>query len=257
MTSILEKMQSHLINEDRQGAEQLFHEYVVQRSREIYESLLEDDLENDDEELDGIGGDPTDDLESDLDDEEMGDDEGMDDEEGMGEDDELEDRVLDLEDALDDLKAEFERIMSEDDDEFGDEDDEEGDDEFGDEEGGSDEFDDEEMDDEEGGDEELKDSIETMREYVEKVAAPKPGDNGQNTRSTVANKNDMGGKTDNIAKNSESKGSAKKTTPKVDDAGNQNKPGGRASKLQNRPSTKMGPTDSAKSMLGSKKKNNG
>ena len=38
-------------------------------------------------------------------------------------------------------------------------------------------------------------------EYVNKVALPKHGDNGVNTRSSVAGKNDMGGTTANIAKN--------------------------------------------------------
>lgn len=48
-------MLERLINEDREGAEELFHEIVVERSREIYEGLLENDLEIDeteDEEVD-------------------------------------------------------------------------------------------------------------------------------------------------------------------------------------------------------------
>lgn len=39
-----ENMLEKLVNEDRAGAEELFHEIVVERSRDIYESLLEDDL---------------------------------------------------------------------------------------------------------------------------------------------------------------------------------------------------------------------
>ncbi len=43
-----EKMLELLINEDREGAEELFHEIVVEQSRSIYETILEDDL-NDEE----------------------------------------------------------------------------------------------------------------------------------------------------------------------------------------------------------------
>tara|TARA_B100000780_G_scaffold86284_1_gene59317 strand:+ start:368 stop:1312 length:945 start_codon:yes stop_codon:yes gene_type:complete len=50
-----EEMLEKLVNEDRAGAEALFHEIVVEKSRSIYENLLEDDLEVDettDEEVD-------------------------------------------------------------------------------------------------------------------------------------------------------------------------------------------------------------
>ena len=50
-----EEMLEKLVNEDRTGAEELFHEIVVEKSREIYENLLEDDIEVDekaDEEVD-------------------------------------------------------------------------------------------------------------------------------------------------------------------------------------------------------------
>jgi hypothetical protein len=148
-----EKMLELLVNEDKAAAEELFHEIVVEKSRDIYESLLEDEAEvdeaddeevdesdedldeADDEEVDesdedldenfsldtfeveaddDMGGDPTDDMMADL---------GMDDEDGEGDDDmgdaeddaDVEDRVEDLEDALDDLKAEFEKMMAGDD----------------------------------------------------------------------------------------------------------------------------------------------
>jgi len=42
-----EEMLERLINEDKEGAEELFHEIVVEKSREIYENILEDDLEID------------------------------------------------------------------------------------------------------------------------------------------------------------------------------------------------------------------
>ena len=45
-----------LVNEDKEAAQELFHEIVVEKSRDIYESLLEADEEvdeSDDEEVDG------------------------------------------------------------------------------------------------------------------------------------------------------------------------------------------------------------
>jgi hypothetical protein len=103
---------------------------------------------------------------------------GMDD---MGSHDEgsMEDRVVDLEDALDELRAEFEELMS----------DEEGE---------------EEHSDMDFGGEEDEPAEGMVREYVEKVA--KPGNTegqgvgagsiggGTNAKSIVAGKNDMGGK---------------------------------------------------------------
>lgn len=275
MKSNLEKMLKHLTNEDREGAEQIFHEYIVQRSRKIYESLLEDDLDNDPEEL---GGDPTDDFEMDIDDEgegelgdedlgddEFGDEEMGDDEFGDEDPEELEDRVVDLEDALDDLKAEFERLMSDESDEEGEEfgDEEMGDDEFGDEESGDEEMGVEEFGDEESNEEfgdddpdELKDSIQTMREYVEKVSNPKPGDNGANATSVVAGANKLSnsGTTDNIVRDDTATEKPTKTSPKVDDAGNRNKPGAKAGKLNSVSKPTMGPKDSEKSMLGKGKR---
>jgi hypothetical protein len=149
-----EKMLELLVNEDKAAAEELFHEIVVEKSRDIYESLLEDEAEvdeaddeevdesdedldeADDEEVDEsdedldenfsldtfeveaddepFGGDKTDDLANDLGMEMPG--EEGDDDMGDAEDDaDVEDRVEDLEDALDDLKAEFEKMMAGDD----------------------------------------------------------------------------------------------------------------------------------------------
>jgi hypothetical protein len=36
-----EEMLERLINEDRSGAEELFHEIVVAKSREIYQDIIE------------------------------------------------------------------------------------------------------------------------------------------------------------------------------------------------------------------------
>ena len=218
-----EKLIEYIINDDDQKARALFHEIVVEKSRDIYESLLEADLEDEDEEVDETTDEEVDesddeevdesedDAELDEDfnldefeveadpmadmmggdkaDDMMGDMEmGAGDEEGEGD---VEDRVEDLEDALEELKAEFEKMMSGDDSE-------EADDEM-------------DMGDEEPEEESFQATItpleskspmtagETMREYVEKVTA-KMGDNGASTTSTVAKPNNMGGTSANIAK---------------------------------------------------------
>ena len=299
-----EEMLERLVNEDKAGAEELFHEIVVEKSREIYENLLEDEEvdETTDEEVDEATDEEVDESDEDLDEadkdedededkvdegfdldefEVEADDEPMDpmmggdaddmdmggDEEGgddmdMGDEGDMEDRVEDLEDALDELKAEFEKMMSDDEggEEAGDDMDMDMDDEEGDEEGDDmeepeeesyefestdeevDEASDEEVD--EASDEEVdeadKSEAETMREYVEKVTATM-GDNGANTKSAVAGKNDMGGTASNLnqagteagveANKGNLKGSAlSDQNAKEDSAGNVNVPGGKASK---------------------------
>lgn len=282
-----EEMLDRLVNEDKEGAQELFHEIVVEKSRDIYESLLENDLdddeaveeatddeveesddedldeadddeveESDDEELDedfnldefeveadpmaAMGGDAGDDMMGDV---EMPAPDAMDGEEG---EEELEDRVMDLEDALDDLKAEFDKMMSDEDGE-GDEGDDAmdmdmdmdapADDEAGDE----DEADeamafeaDEEAEVEEGT-KEPKTATEQMREYVEKVGGDnykdfgKMGDNGANTKSTVASKNDMGGTASNLVSGGEATSGnhagLADINAKEENAGNVNTPG--------------------------------
>ena len=270
-----EQMLEKLVNEDKAGAEELFHEIVVEKSRDIYESLLESDLddeevdeatdeevdettdeevdESDDEELDEdfnldefeVEADPMDammgDMEVDGGDEAPAMDMDMDSEEGEAE---VEDRVEDLEDALDELKAEFEKMMSGDDDEDEGEDDGEEDpmdmdmdaEEEPEEEAITFETTDEEVD--EAADEEVeeaeKSETETMREYVEKVTASM-GDNGVNTKSSVATPNNMGGDASNLVQGGEADtkgttGGLAANTSKEDNAGNVNVPGGKASK---------------------------
>ena len=158
-TNKFEQMLEKLVNEDKAGAEELFHEIVVEKSRDIYEGLLEADLEvdeTDDEEVDESNDEEVDESDEEVDesddDKELDEDFNLDEfeveadpmdammgdmevdggeapamdmdmdmggEEGEGD---VEDRVEDLEDALDELKAEFEKMMSGDD---GDEDGEE------------------------------------------------------------------------------------------------------------------------------------
>ena len=280
-----EEMLDRLVNEDKEGAQELFHEIVVEKSRDIYESLLENDLdddeaveeatdeeveesddedldeaddeeveESDDEELDedfnldefdveadpmaAMGGDAGDDMMGDV---EMPDAGEMPGEEG---EEELEDRVMDLEDALDDLKAEFDKMMSDEDGE-GDEGDEmdmdmdaPADDEDAGDEDDADEamaFEADEEAEVEEGTQEPKTATEQMREYVEKVGGDnykdfgKMGDNGANTKSTVASKNDMGGTASNLVSGGEAKGGDNAgladINPKEESAGNVNVPG--------------------------------
>ena len=277
-------MLDRLVNEDKEGAQELFHEIVVEKSRDIYESLLENDLddeevdeatdeeveesddedldeaddeeveESDDEELDedfnldefeveadpmaAMGGDAGDDMMGDV---EMPAPDAMDGgEEG---EEELEDRVMDLEDALDDLKAEFDKMMSDEDGEGDDAmdmdmdmdapaDDEAGDDDEEAEEAYAFEADEDEV---EEGTKEPKSATEQMREYVEKVGGDnykdfgKMGDNGANTKSTVAAKNDMGGTASNLVSGGEATSGnhagLADINAKEENAGNVNTPG--------------------------------
>jgi hypothetical protein len=236
------EMLEHLVNDDQAKAEELFHEYIVAKSREIYEDLIESEIEeasDEDEEVDEAAekdedqededldenfedldfaeaGDETDDLVADAESDDEDGDEGEDemgDEEGDESEESIEDRVMDLEDHMAELEAEFAKLQSE----------EEGE-----------PFHSDDMGDE-MGDEPMKDEfeLETVREYVEKVAPAKMGDNGANAKSIVAGKNDMGGTTANIAKGGESKGEGTKgglanPSAKEDNAGNINVPGGKA-----------------------------
>ena len=258
-----EEMLERLVNEDKEGAEALFHEIVVEKSRDIYEGLLEDeeveettdeevdeatdeevdesdedldesddeDLDESDEDLDEATdeveegmfdeGDPADELGMDIEmpgaddgemDMDMGGDEAGDDM-GMGDEDgDVEDRIEDLEDELEALKAEFADMMG----------DEAGDDEDDMDMGGDDamaidmDTDDAEEEPEEAmafeADEEVeeatdeeveesklpKSNSELMREYADKVAPAKMGDNGANAKSPTAKPNNMGGTSANI-----------------------------------------------------------
>jgi hypothetical protein len=225
--SLIEQMLEHLVNDEQQKAEELFHEYVVAKSREIYENMVEseieeqskDDAEDDeedeveenfdefaaeaDDEMDLDADDATDDLAGDL----GGDDDEFDDKEP-------EDLLQDLNDIVDALDAKFKEMNS----------------------GDMDDMDD--MDDEE-----MKDDIEleTVREYVEKVpaghGAEKKGaaEKADSTKSTIDNmKNDMGGTTANL-RGGEAREASKGTAgglannkPQDMKTGNINVPGGKA-----------------------------
>jgi hypothetical protein len=122
-----EQLIEYVINDEEQKARDLFHEIVVDKSRHIYEELMSEeevdesveDIDEAEEELDEMmGGDQADDLIDDVESEEQGlsmEAEGDDDHhDDMGGNEELEDRVVDLEDKLDELMAEFEALMGDD-----------------------------------------------------------------------------------------------------------------------------------------------
>jgi hypothetical protein len=205
------------IAEDEQGAKDLFHEIVVEKSRDIYESLVdeeqveetaevEEDAEDETVEESGfdeaeIGGDQADDMIDDIEADEQG--LSM---EADADDEEIEDRVVDIENALEELKAEFDALMGGDDAEGGDEEmDMDMDMDAGDEEGDEEEGDEEEMESVEEETEEM------VREYTEKAPAPVTAEQGDGSAGPVAGKNDMGGSAKNLAQGGEEKGGA---TPK-------------------------------------------
>ena len=239
--NILEQMLGHLVNDDKQKAEELFHEYVVAKSREIYEQLIEAEMDDEEEEEkddepkkdddddldenfediayegDGPMGDMGDDLESEL---------NADDEMGPEEDDEFADKdpeelFQDLDAIVDELQAKFDAMN--------------GDGDMG--------------DDDMGGmdDEKMKDDFDlaTVREYVEKVpaghGAEKKGQSEKADGSATGlkfQKNDMGGTSANILSGKDGqdggypgagstvKGSSLlKGKPQLQDGGNVNTPG--------------------------------
>jgi hypothetical protein len=187
-----EQLIEYVINDEEQKARALFHDIVVGKSREIYESLMADEeIEEGD-----MGGDAADQLidnveaeeqdnmsmEAEGDDDMEGDDgtdDGMDmdpeatrdefggDDMGDGDEPATKDDIMNLEDKLDQLMAEFEDLMGDGDG-------------FGPDEGG----DAIEMDDTE----EMPDDM-GMMESLSLKAAPKPvtsEEGGINTKSNVA-----------------------------------------------------------------------
>jgi hypothetical protein len=197
-----------IISEESDKARDLFHEIVVEKSREIYEALDEEEVVDEaEEEIEEnefneaeLGGDAADDMIDDIEADEQG--LAI---EGYDDDEELEDRVVDLEDALDELKAEFERIMA------GDDDEPEMDMDMDDEEVDMDD-DESDMDMDDEAEEEDEMSEEMVREYKEKAPAPVTSEQGNGASGPVAKKNDMGGSAKNIAQGGDEKGGA---APKV------------------------------------------
>ena len=254
-----EQLIEHIINDETDKARELFHTIVVEKSRDIYENLI------DEQDLAEIGGNEVEDLVDEITIDEQGmteeEEEGADEAPAMDADEmpseegheeaEIEDRVVDLEDALDELKAEFDALMAGEEHEehaepgiHGDE---------GHEMGGDDEqseffeSDDEEVVEEAEESEEVDEAEEkeVVKEYVEKVAdtgaksetgkqAGADGSTAVQKQSPVAKKNDMGGSAANIATgkaNPSPDGTSPKATvkPKGELVSNPlNKPGAKA-----------------------------
>jgi hypothetical protein len=180
-----EQLINLIINENEEQARALFHDIVVEKSREIYEDMMDDEMgegmggqvgEMMDEisvEEEGMAEAEDDDLEFDSDEDEVIDIEAGEDD--MDGEEDLEDRVVDLEDKLDQLMAEFEEIMAGDDEEV-DMDDEEG-----------------EMDDM-GGMDDMDGEEDPMMEAITlKKVSVTHGDNGVQTKSTNLNNSGQAG----------------------------------------------------------------
>jgi hypothetical protein len=239
----IEQMLEHLVNGEQDKAEELFHEYVVAQSREIYEGLIESEMSDEEEEeakkkqqeaveedFEVAEGDDEEGEESDSTDNLLGNlagEEDSEDEEGMDEPATKQDVV----DGFDELMSKFDELAAG----LGGDHEEPDMDNMG---GPSD------MDADNTG-MGMKDAFEpqmaTVREYVEKVGAghgaEKKGSaeqGGGNTKSTIDNmKNDMGGTVANTARGGEGndKGTAgglAGNKAKEDNAGNINVPGGKA-----------------------------
>jgi len=211
MTSKFEQLIEYVINDEEAKAKELFHDIVVEKSREIYENLMNEEdieeaeeveedaeeLDEDAEELDeNFGGDASNNLIDDVEAEEQGmqeeeesdaefDDAAEEDgedlthdmekdhDEGNETEHDIEDRVVDLEDKLDELMAEFESLM--------------GGEEHGDSVSDIDGGDALEMDDTDTAEFDNMDEMGMMENVsLEKVATPKMGDDGANTKSVVA-----------------------------------------------------------------------
>lgn len=274
-----EQLIEHIINDEEDKARALFHQIVVEKSRDIYESLMDEEYAEEavggdavesmvDEismdETDGIGEGEDDDMDA-MDMGDMGDDDMG----GEGEGD-LEQKVMDLESELEALKAEFEQLMGD-----------EGDDmemdamDMGDEEGEEEEDEEnfammeaEKEEDDEEDEEKMEESVyesrqrrplqktavDLMREYVEKISSPSNtegqpagtsagGDHASvNTQSTVAGKNDMGGTAKNLAQGASESAPDGTSAPKKGST----KDLPHAGKFENVPGAKAGKTFSNK-----------
>lgn len=203
-----EQLVTLYLNEgNEEKARALFHDIIVEKSREIYESMLdmeegapvtdlvseismeeegmnEDDMDAEDSaDIDMDAMDDMDDMEDEGDMDDMGDvdDADMEDMEEPAEEEDLEDRVVDIEDKLDQLMSEFEELMNK----------EEGEEDAADDEmdAADDEEDasDDEMDaaaDEEDAAADEEESDEMMESVsLHRYKEPKGGDSGSQTRS--------------------------------------------------------------------------
>ena len=222
------------INEDEKKAKELFHDIVVEKSRDIYADLIKEDEvedieenteeveESTDEEVEesteeeveeatdeeveeDLGGNETEDLINDIES----------DEEGLANEEATDEEVDELSDAIADLQAQFDEIVSLNDLETGD--DAEGEDEI-------------DMEMEVDAEDDVEESVEEevaeekIVEYAEKAPAPVSSEEG--SVNTTAQKV-PGGKPSSDAKPAISAGGADEkgsATPKYDDAKSTTKP---------------------------------
>ena len=194
MSTKFEQLLDYLVNEEMDKANDLFHEIVVDKSREIYENLIAEEAEDDEEEMDesaddeeemdegaeeeledsymmdadgddeaddSFGGDETDDMLGDIEADDSGD---------MGSDDMESDEdqaIFDIKNAIAELEAAFADLEAAQSGESDmDSDFDTGGDEFGDSEDGDEFGDSEEDEDETMG---MYEGRRVTREYVEKV----------------------------------------------------------------------------------------
>lgn len=118
-TQKLEQVLDLLLAEDQDTAAQMLHQIIVEKARDIYESIVEQEesvvgSEDDTEDFTAQISDHEADIESDHEnDGEVSDDEGEDGDDEGEDDGEVEDRVEDLEAQLAELRAEFDALMAE------------------------------------------------------------------------------------------------------------------------------------------------
>ena len=207
-----------VVNEEEDKASELFHEIVIESSREIYGNLITSE-----EAIDEVNSDDVDEFINDIEADQEGvrteDDDIEDDAEELEseldieepsdadhEEAEIEDRVVDLEDEIEALKQEFEALINDDDGDEAPEDETDIDPEM-----------EESVATEEDAIEEAEEVAEEIVEYTENVPAPKGG-NDDVTKSPVAKSGKGGIKN---ASSTEEKGGA---TPKSQDMGGTTKP---------------------------------
>ena len=260
-TKKFEKLMDLVINEDTAQARELFHEIVVEKSREIYESIMADDAEEeedvtessymDDDMDEGMGGQVGDlldeisaeesgmtedddaldiDIDDDMDDEHGSEEMNHSDEEAEHE--EIEDAVVRIEDNLDQLMAEFEEIMGSDEEAAGAEEEELGADE-------EDSMDEEGMMDEAREEEDDMDEDAVMENVNLQKVSVTHGDNGAQTKSTVAfnsGQSGMASKPVKFSNNAEAAPTGPKGPSNAYSKGEGNLPG--AGKFKNSPGHK-------------------
>ena len=214
--TVLEQALDHLLNKEEDKASALLHDYYVGIGRQVYEDIMADDINFEDEDLNAIS-DLSDEVDADLteegDDEvapEMGDEEAATADLGadMGAEapvdadaGDVADAMMDVESALAKLKAEFEQMV-----------------------GGEEEA---PVDDTEVAPEDMPESIEESAELT-KCATPDNSDKADEKQSPVAKRNPMMARPATNFAGGSAEGTASGTSPakapKAQDMGGTTKP---------------------------------